>query len=87
MRSVINIQFLEFLRHDLAISEAAIAVVLRHRNPSLTQLPVLLWQNGLVTLHQLDQIYDWLENQSLIRDPLSVNPAVIDHPIDHPIAS
>jgi hypothetical protein len=29
------------------------------RTPHL--LPMVLWQYGLVTLEQLDQIFDWLE--------------------------
>jgi len=31
---------------------------------------MLLWQYGLVTLEQLDQIYDWLEASLALDEPL-----------------
>jgi hypothetical protein len=34
---------------------------LRQRESAYDPLPMILWQYGLVTLEQLDQIYDWLE--------------------------
>ncbi len=54
-------QFIRFLQEDLAISAASIAVALRHREQDPGPLPMILWQYGLITLEQLDQIYDWLE--------------------------
>jgi hypothetical protein len=55
------IQFLQFLREDLSISAASIDMATRHREQDPGPLPMILWQYGLVTLEQLDQIYDWLE--------------------------
>jgi hypothetical protein len=54
-------QLINFLQSELAIPANSIATALRHpeQNPSL--LPMILWQYGLVTLEQLDQIFDWLE--------------------------
>lgn len=54
-------RFIHFLQEELAISSASIAVALRHRDQDPGPLPMILWQYGLVTLEQLDQIYDWLE--------------------------
>lgn len=54
-------RFMHFLQEDLAISSASLAVALRHREQDPGPLPMILWQYGLVTLEQLDQIYDWLE--------------------------
>ena len=54
-------QFIRFLQEDLAIEAASIAVALRHREQDPGPLPMILWQYGLITLEQLDQIYDWLE--------------------------
>jgi hypothetical protein len=54
-------RFIRFLQEDLAISASAIAVALRHREQDPGPLPMILWQYGLITLEQLDQIYDWLE--------------------------
>ncbi|MGE5657505.1 MAG: DUF2949 domain-containing protein [Actinomycetota bacterium] len=60
-------RFIRFLQEDLAISAASIAVAERagshqttQREQDPTSLPMLLWQYGLVTLEQLDKIFDWL---------------------------
>ncbi|MBD2606611.1 DUF2949 domain-containing protein [Scytonema hofmannii FACHB-248] len=54
-------QLIRFLQDDLAISTASLAVALRHREQDPGPLPMILWQYGLITLEQLEQIYDWLE--------------------------
>ena len=54
-------RLIRFLQDDLAISTASLAVALRHREQDPGPLPMILWQYGLITLEQLDQIYDWLE--------------------------
>ena len=56
-------QLLDYLRGELAISNSAIAVALRHGEQDASQLPMLLWQYGLVTLEQLNLIFDWMEAQ------------------------
>lgn len=55
-----NIKLLHFLRNELEISVADIAVALRHRELENGPLPMLLWQYGLVNLEQLERIFDWL---------------------------
>ncbi len=54
-------QFIQFLKEDLAISESSMMMALKqvHNNPD--NLPMILWRYGLVTIEQLDRIYDWLE--------------------------
>jgi hypothetical protein len=38
------------------------ALTLRYQEQSSSSLlPIILWQHGLVTLEQLDQILDWLD--------------------------
>jgi hypothetical protein len=54
-------KFLCFLEDELAIPFDAIALALRQCAPMANFLPMALWQNGLVTLDQLAQIFDWLE--------------------------
>lgn len=54
-------QFIRFLQEDLSISAASIAMATRQREQEQGPLPMILWQYGLVTIEQLDQIYDWLE--------------------------
>jgi hypothetical protein len=50
-----------FLQEELAIPTASISLALRHHPESPSLLPMILWQYGLVTLEQLDRIFDWLE--------------------------
>lgn len=54
-------RFIRFLQEDLALPSASIGVALRFRDQHQGPLPMILWQYGLVTLEQLDRIFDWLE--------------------------
>lgn len=54
-------RFLRFLQEELAISDSSIAIAQRYREQDPGPIHMILWQYGLVTLEQLDQIYDWLE--------------------------
>ena len=54
-------RFFRFLQEDLALSSSSISIALRHLEQDPGPLPMILWRYGLVTLEQLDQIYDWLE--------------------------
>ncbi len=57
-------QFIHFLQNDLALSADSIQIVQRHLDQNPGPLAMILWQYGLVTLEQLDQIFDWLEGKS-----------------------
>ncbi len=54
-------RFLRFLQEDLAISSSSLSIALRHLEHDPGPLPMILWRYGLVTLEQLDKIYDWME--------------------------
>jgi Protein of unknown function (DUF2949) len=54
-------QLIQFLKEDLAIPVAAIALALKHSASMPNFLPITLWQYGLISLDQLAQIFDWLE--------------------------
>jgi hypothetical protein len=58
-----NPQLIEFLQQELAISPAEISLLLRRPEQAHAPLPMLLWQYGLITLQQLTQIFDWLDDQ------------------------
>ncbi|MDJ0518916.1 MAG: DUF2949 domain-containing protein [Trichodesmium sp. MO_231.B1] len=58
-------QLIKFLKWELSIPDSAIATALRHQEEDYNQLPMILWQYGLVTLKQLDQIFDWLQMASI----------------------
>ena len=59
--SLLHQQLIEFLQQELSLSTEAIAIAYRHQEPTIIQLPILLWHYGLITLQQLDTIFDWLE--------------------------
>jgi Protein of unknown function (DUF2949) len=61
MESRKHTQLIKFLLEELAIPAAAISLALRHVEQTPSLLPMILWQYGLVTLTQLNQIFDWLE--------------------------
>jgi Protein of unknown function (DUF2949) len=53
-------KFIQFLQEELAIPTDDLQLALRHTEQTPSLLPMTLWQYGLVTLSQLDQIFDWL---------------------------
>lgn len=61
MKSTRLQKLIQFLRDELAIPSASIDLAVRHQPDAPNLLPMILWQYGLVTLKQLDQIFDWLE--------------------------
>jgi hypothetical protein len=54
-------RFLSFLHEELVISQEALSLGLRHLNTDASQLPIVLWQYGLLNLQQLSQAWDWLD--------------------------
>ncbi|NER78705.1 MAG: DUF2949 domain-containing protein [Leptolyngbya sp. SIO1D8] len=54
-------QLIEFLEGELAIPTEAIALGLRQSASMPNLLPIVLWQYGIVSTQQLNQIFDWLE--------------------------
>ncbi len=54
-------KLIRFLQDDLAISASSMAIVLKQAEHNPGPLPMILWQYGLVTIEQLDRIYDWME--------------------------
>ncbi|MBD2099399.1 DUF2949 domain-containing protein [Leptolyngbya sp. FACHB-261] len=54
-------QLIRFLQEELSLSSNSIAMAMRRREQDPGPLPMILWQYGLVTLEQLERIFDWLE--------------------------
>jgi hypothetical protein len=54
-------RLLQFLEDELLLSNDSIDLALRHFDQDPGPLPIILWQYGLITLDQLNSIYDWLE--------------------------
>ncbi|OAB62815.1 hypothetical protein AY599_19360 [Leptolyngbya valderiana BDU 20041] len=53
----------QFLRQDLNLSEDAIALATRQA-PTRHHLPMVLWQYGLVSLSELERIWDWESSEA-----------------------
>lgn len=51
----------KFLQDELDLSKPSIEMALKHSEHDSGPLPMILWQYGLITLEQLEQIYDWME--------------------------
>lgn len=62
MTQITYLKFISFLQEELSLPGESISVMDRQwqKNSMLSPLPMILWQYGLVTLEQLDRIYDWL---------------------------
>jgi Protein of unknown function (DUF2949) len=61
METIKATQLINFLQDELAIPNTSISLALRQSENSASFLPMILWQYGLITLSQLDRIFDWLE--------------------------
>jgi len=61
MRVMTKERLIDFLQTELAVPDAAIAFAQRQAEQDPSLLPLTLWQYGLVTLDQLNQIFDWLD--------------------------
>jgi hypothetical protein len=57
--STSNKRLILFLKEQLALSPAAIAMAVRLGKQDPGPLPMILWQYGLISLEQLEQILDW----------------------------
>ncbi len=57
-----NAHLIHFLQEELCLAPSAIAMAIRYAKQENGPLPMVLWHYGLVSLEQLNQILDWLEN-------------------------
>ncbi|MEM9903718.1 MAG: DUF2949 domain-containing protein [Cyanobacteria bacterium P01_D01_bin.44] len=71
MTATMYSQLLRYLQNELALPEASIALALRQSGQDSSFLPMILWQYGLITLKQLDQIYDWLATTCIPKEPVT----------------
>ena len=62
MVSTKNSELISFLEKKFGIPIAAINLALRDIEDCPSLLPMTLWQYGLVSISQLDEIFDWLES-------------------------
>lgn len=62
MKSTMSVRLISFLQEELEISASEIALAQR-RGEASNVLPIILWQYGLLTLEQLDKVFNWLETE------------------------
>jgi Protein of unknown function (DUF2949) len=55
-------KLINFLQYDLAIPSSSMSIALKQVEHNPGPLPMILWRYGLVTIEQLDRIYDWMED-------------------------
>ncbi len=55
-------QFINFLHRDVGLPLEYLQLALKQSQSNYGTLPMVLWQYGLVTVQQIDQIYDWFES-------------------------
>jgi Protein of unknown function (DUF2949) len=55
-------QVANFLRQNLNLSDDSVQLAFKQAQSDYSSLPIVLWQYGLVTLPELDQVYDWFES-------------------------
>lgn len=57
-------RFIKFLKEELLLPNDSLATLERSWVQNPGPIPMILWKYGLVTLEELDRIYDWLEKGS-----------------------
>jgi hypothetical protein len=61
MSNFTHSHLIRFLQEELALPANSLAIAQRSVEQDRGPLPMILWQYGLITLEELDRIYDWLE--------------------------
>jgi hypothetical protein len=57
---VTHCSLMHFLKEELQLPKDSITLALQHSEQIPNLLPITLWPYGLITLVQLDKIYEWL---------------------------
>ena len=61
MISTDHTRLVRFLEDELAVSPNLIKKALQQCKQDMGPLPMVLWQQGVLTLKQLERIFDWNE--------------------------
>ncbi len=54
-------RLIRFLQEELAVSPTSIRLALQQCKQELGPLPMVLWQQGVLSLQQLEKTFDWME--------------------------
>lgn len=61
MLSTDHSKLIRFLQEELAIPPQSINQALTKCQENAGPLPIVLWQQGVLSLKQLERIFDWME--------------------------
>jgi len=56
-------ELIDFLQQRLGLSGSALTLGLRQAELEQAPLPIVLWSFGLLSLDQLQQVFDWQDAQ------------------------
>ncbi len=65
----ISTEFSQFLQQEMDLSGDDLAVVINNQRQPGDPIPMLLWQYGLISVAQLQRIWDWLDAQIYFQFP------------------
>ncbi len=54
-------KLVQFLQEELSIPSTSIKQALQQCKQDPAPLPMVLWQQGVLSLQQLERIFDWME--------------------------
>ena len=57
-------ELIDFLQQRLGLSGSALTLGLRQAELEQAPLPIVLWSFGLLSLDQLQQVFDWQDAQT-----------------------
>ena len=57
-------ELINFLQQRLGLSGSALTLGLRQAELEQAPLPIVLWSFGLLSLDQLQQVFDWQDAQN-----------------------
>lgn len=55
-------QLIHFIDRELDIPQDSLAIAIKQTEAYCGSLPMVLWQYGLINLHQLEKIFTWIES-------------------------
>ncbi len=57
-------KLLVFLKEELSLNDQAISLAIKHSNLESAPIAIVLWNFGLITVDQYQQLLDWIiENE------------------------
>ncbi len=72
-------KLIHFLQEDLEIPSESIDMVMRRHSLTPIQVPIILWQYGLITREQLELIFDWIDTAQLTENIQSGEQFMLRH--------